>query len=82
MTSDLAMMMGATERELGPQFVAPAVVFLASGLSAGITGQVIGVEGGRIFLYRMERTAGAERDAALGPWSAAEIAEQWERISR
>jgi len=82
MTSDLPMMKGATERDLGPQFIAPAVVFLASELSAGITGQVIGVQGGRIFVYRMETTEGVEREAARGPWTAAEIAEAWARIAR
>jgi NAD(P)-dependent dehydrogenase (short-subunit alcohol dehydrogenase family) len=82
MTSDLAMMRGATERDLGPQFVAPAVVFLSSDLAAGITGQVIGVQGGKLFLYRMDTTAGVERDPSLGPWTAAEIAEGWSRIAR
>jgi NAD(P)-dependent dehydrogenase (short-subunit alcohol dehydrogenase family) len=81
MTSDLAMMKGATERDLGPQFIAPAVVFLASDLAAGITGQVLGVQGGKIFVYRMEASGGVERDAARGPWSAAEIAAAWGRIS-
>jgi NAD(P)-dependent dehydrogenase (short-subunit alcohol dehydrogenase family) len=81
MTSDLAMMKGATEDDLGPQFIAPAVVFLASTLAAGITGQVIGVQGGRIFLYRMDTTAGIDRDTARGPWSPREIADAWERIS-
>ena len=81
MTSDLAMMKGATERDLGPQHIAPAVVFLASALAAGITGQVLGVEGGRIFVYRMETSAGVEREAAKGPWTAAEIAAAWERIA-
>jgi hypothetical protein len=81
MTSDLAMMKGATERDLGPQFVAPVVVFLASDLAAGITGQVVGVQGGKVFVYRMETTAGVERDADLGPWSAAELAERWGGIS-
>lgn len=82
MTSDLAMMKGATERELGPQFIAPAVVFLASELAAGITGQILGVQGGRIFVYRMETTEGVERDPANGPWTAAEIGEAWGRIAR
>ena len=76
------MMKGATERDLGPQFIAPAVVFLASELAAGITGQIVGVQGGRIFVYRMETTDGVERDAANGPWTAAEIGEAWERIAR
>jgi NAD(P)-dependent dehydrogenase (short-subunit alcohol dehydrogenase family) len=82
MTSDLAMMKGATQEELGPQLIAPAVVFLASDLAAAITGEVVGVEGGKMFLYRMERTEGVRREPASGPWSAADIAAAWERISR
>ena len=82
MTSDLAMMKGATEDSLGPQLIAPAVVFLASELAAAITGQVIGVEGGKIFVYRMERTEGVLRDPASGTWTPREIAEAWERIGR
>jgi NAD(P)-dependent dehydrogenase (short-subunit alcohol dehydrogenase family) len=81
MTSDLEMMKGATEHELGPQHIAPAAVFLASDLSRGITGQVIGVHGSKVFVYRMETTAGVERDAALGPWTAQELADAWARIS-
>jgi NAD(P)-dependent dehydrogenase (short-subunit alcohol dehydrogenase family) len=81
MTSDLQMMQGASERELGPQFVAPVAVFLASDLSRGITGQVVGVQGGKVFLYRMETSAGLEREPAQGPWSAAELADAWARIS-
>jgi NAD(P)-dependent dehydrogenase (short-subunit alcohol dehydrogenase family) len=82
MTSDLQMMRGASERELGPHFVAPVAVFLASDLSRGITGQVVGVQGGKVFLYRMETSEGVERDPAQGPWSAAELAQEWARISR
>jgi NAD(P)-dependent dehydrogenase (short-subunit alcohol dehydrogenase family) len=79
MTSDLAMMKGATERELGPQHVAPVVVFLASGLAQQITGQVVGVQGGKLFLYRMETTPGVERTD--GPWTAADVHEAWARIA-
>jgi hypothetical protein len=82
MTADLPMMKGATEQDLGPQFISPAVVFLASALAANVTGQIVGVQGGRVFVYRMEMTPGVERDVAKGPWSAAEIAEAWERIAR
>jgi NAD(P)-dependent dehydrogenase (short-subunit alcohol dehydrogenase family) len=81
MTADLAMMKGATEKDLGPQHVAPVVVFLASDLAADITGQVVGVQGRRVFLYRMETTEGVERDPAAGPWTAAELREAWSRIS-
>ncbi len=82
MTNDLAMMKGATERDLGPQHVAPVVVFLASDLAAGITGQVIGVQGGKLFVYRMEAGEGVEREPARGPWTPSEIAAAWERIAR
>jgi len=81
MTSDLAMMKGATEKELGPHLVSPVVVFLASDLAAGITGQVVGVEGGRIFLYRMETSEGVVKETTAGPWSPLEIKEAWERIT-
>ena len=81
MTSDLAMMKGATAEDLGPHHVAPAVVFLASELAADLTGQVLGVEGGRIFVYRMETSPGVSRDAGEGPWTAEAIRAAWQRIS-
>jgi NAD(P)-dependent dehydrogenase (short-subunit alcohol dehydrogenase family) len=81
MTSDLAMMKGATEEDLGPQHVAPVVVFLASDLAAELTGQVVGVEGSKLFVYRMEMTPGVQRDAAEGLWTAEDIKERWEEIA-
>jgi NAD(P)-dependent dehydrogenase (short-subunit alcohol dehydrogenase family) len=79
MTTDLSMMKGATERELGPQHVAPVVVYLASDLAKHLTGQVVGVHGGRLFVYRMETSSGAERSD--GPWTVAAIHEAWEKIA-
>jgi NAD(P)-dependent dehydrogenase (short-subunit alcohol dehydrogenase family) len=78
MTSDLTLMKGIGEAEMGPQFIAPAAVFLASPLAGGITGQVLGVEGGRIFLYRMETTPGARQDR---PWTPEEIGRAWKEIA-
>ena len=80
MTRDLKAFQGASDRDLGPQFIAPAVVFLASPLADGITGQVLGVQGGKIFLYRMETTEGVDKDPGLGPWTAEEIRGAWDRI--
>jgi NAD(P)-dependent dehydrogenase (short-subunit alcohol dehydrogenase family) len=81
MTSDLAMFKGASERDLGPHLIAPVVVFLASDLAADITGQVVGVQGGKVFLYRMETTEGAAKDPEKGLWSAEELKAAWTRIS-
>ena len=80
MTRDLKAFQGASDRDLGPQFIAPAVVFLASPLADGITGQVLGIQGGKIFLYRMETTEGVDKDPGLGPWTAEEIRGAWDRI--
>ncbi|BDG07716.1 SDR family NAD(P)-dependent oxidoreductase [Anaeromyxobacter paludicola] len=81
MTSDLPMMKGVSEAELGPQHVSPVVVFLASELARTVTGQVVGVQGGKVFAWRMEATAGVERPPGAGVWTAAELAEAWVRIT-
>jgi len=80
MTQDLAMFKGLTADQIGPQYVAPVAAFLASDLAADITGTIVGVQGPKIFLYKMTETAGATRDG--GPWSAAEIKERWAEISK
>jgi NAD(P)-dependent dehydrogenase (short-subunit alcohol dehydrogenase family) len=77
MTADLPVMSGATEAELGPRFVAPAVVWLASDLAAGITGEIVGVEGSRLCVYRMEATPQVE-----GDWTPEGIAARWGEIAR
>jgi NAD(P)-dependent dehydrogenase (short-subunit alcohol dehydrogenase family) len=79
MTTDLQMMKGLTGEQLGPQFIAPVAVFLASDLAADITGTIVGVHGGKIFLYRMTETEGATQDK---PWNPAEIKERWSEISK
>jgi NAD(P)-dependent dehydrogenase (short-subunit alcohol dehydrogenase family) len=81
MTNDLKMFAGSTEADMGPQHIAPAAVFLASPLADGITGQVLGVQGSKIFLYRMETTGGVEKEAGKGPWTPEEIQAAWGRIS-
>jgi NAD(P)-dependent dehydrogenase (short-subunit alcohol dehydrogenase family) len=81
MTEDLPMLKGITADQLGPQFISPAVIFLASDLAADITGQIIGVQGSKLFLYRMEQTEGVEKDAAKGLWTPQEIKEAWGKIS-
>jgi NAD(P)-dependent dehydrogenase (short-subunit alcohol dehydrogenase family) len=80
MTQDLTMFKNLTPEQIGPQYIAPVAVFLASDLAADITGTIVGVQGPKIFLYRMIESGGATREG--GPWSPAEIKERWAEISR
>ena len=80
MTQDLAMFKGLTPEQIGPQYVAPVAAFLASDLAAEITGTVVGVQGPKVFLYKMVETQGVTREGR--PWSPAEIKERWAEISR
>ena len=80
MTQDLQMFKGLSAEQIGPQYVAPVAAFLASDLAADITGTIVGVQGPKVFLYKMIETQGVTREG--GPWSPAEIKEKWNEISR
>jgi NAD(P)-dependent dehydrogenase (short-subunit alcohol dehydrogenase family) len=80
MTSDLSMMKGVTEAQMGPQHIAPVAAFLASELAADITGAIVGVHGAKVFLYKMIETEGVTKEN--GTWSPAELREQWAAISK
>ena len=80
MTQDLQMFKGLTAEQIGPQYVAPVAAFLASDLAADITGAIVGVQGPKIFVYKMVEAEGATREG--GPWSPAEIKERWAEISK
>jgi NAD(P)-dependent dehydrogenase (short-subunit alcohol dehydrogenase family) len=80
MTQDLTMFKNLTPEQIGPQYIAPVAVFLASNLAADITGTIVGVQGPKIFLYKMIESGGATREG--GPWSPAEIKERWAEISK
>lgn len=81
MTEDLPLAQGVSTDELGPQYIAPVAVFLASDLAADLTGQIVGVQGPKVFVYRMEETDGVTREASKGPFSPQELKEQWGKIS-
>ena len=78
MTEDLAMFKGVGPDTIGPQFISPVVAFLASDLAADITGTIVGVQGGKIHLYKMEVTEGVTLDR---PWTPAELKERWGEIA-
>jgi hypothetical protein len=75
------MFKSLSAEQIGPQFVSPVVLFLASDLAADVTGQIVGVHGPKIFLYRIEQTEGVEKDPKKGLWSPQEIREAWGRIT-
>jgi NAD(P)-dependent dehydrogenase (short-subunit alcohol dehydrogenase family) len=81
MTEDLQMFKGMSQEQMGPQFISPVVLFLASDSAADITGQIVGVHGPKVFLYRVEQTPGAEKDPTKGLWSPQELRESWSKIS-
>jgi NAD(P)-dependent dehydrogenase (short-subunit alcohol dehydrogenase family) len=80
MTADLPMMKGIKPEDLGPQYIAPVAAFLASELASDLTGQVVGVQGPKVFLYKMVETDGATKSG--GVWSPQEIKERWAEISK
>ncbi|HVR29222.1 MAG TPA: SDR family NAD(P)-dependent oxidoreductase [Thermoanaerobaculia bacterium] len=72
----------ANREAQGPQHIAPLVAFLASDQAAGITGEVFGVGGTRIFLYKMMCTRGIEKRGSTEPWTQEELLGSIDRITR
>jgi NAD(P)-dependent dehydrogenase (short-subunit alcohol dehydrogenase family) len=78
MTKDLPGMRGMTEEDIGPQFMAPIVCFLASDKAAGITGQTFGVNANQLFVYKMLTSEGVNKRGM--PWKPADIANVIQRV--
>ena len=80
MTEDLPMIKAVPNAAemFPPEAIAPAALFLASSLSDEVTGQVVAVEGKRMYIYKMTQTA------AVVPrgegWTAQEIADRWSEL--
>lgn len=79
MTAGLPFMQGLDTGAMGPQFIAPAALFLASDLAADITGKILGVEGSRLFEYKVTTSTGVALPEGT-PWTAAGIQERWGQI--
>jgi NAD(P)-dependent dehydrogenase (short-subunit alcohol dehydrogenase family) len=78
LTEDLPMFHGVDS--LGPEFVAPAAVFLGSDLCGERTGHVLAVAGARTYLYKVVESPGRFKEGNE-PWTPHEIAENWDAIA-
>lgn len=78
MTEDISLLKGATAADLGPQFISPAALYLASDMAANLTGQIVGVQGGKVFAYQMHETDGVLKENGL--WTPEELHAQWSKI--
>jgi NAD(P)-dependent dehydrogenase (short-subunit alcohol dehydrogenase family) len=81
LTEDLPMF-EKIEDTLSPEHVAPAHLFLASDLSREVTGVVLSVAGARMSVYKVVESPGKYKESDLGVWTAAELAEHFESISK
>jgi NAD(P)-dependent dehydrogenase (short-subunit alcohol dehydrogenase family) len=80
MTEDLPMFEKVSS--MTPEHVAPAHVFLASDLSGDVTGAVLAVAGGKMSVFKVVESPGRYKEIDDGIWTAAEIAENWDSISK
>jgi NAD(P)-dependent dehydrogenase (short-subunit alcohol dehydrogenase family) len=81
MTEDLPMF-AKIEGTLSPEHVAPAHLFLASELAGDRTGIVLAVAGARMSVFKMVESAGRYKESEGGVWTAREISENFEAISK
>ncbi|HEX3855175.1 MAG TPA: SDR family NAD(P)-dependent oxidoreductase [Polyangiaceae bacterium] len=81
LTEDLPMF-EKIEESLSAEHVAPAHLFLASPLSHDVTGVVLAVAGGRMSVFKVVESPGKYKEDDAGVWSAHEIADHFESISK
>jgi NAD(P)-dependent dehydrogenase (short-subunit alcohol dehydrogenase family) len=81
LTEDLPMF-EKIEDTLSPEHVAPAHLFLASDLARDVTGVVLAVAGARMSVYKVVESAGKYKESDAGVWTASEIAEHFDSISK
>lgn len=80
MTEDLPMMQSV--ENMTPDHIAPAALFLGSDLCGDSTGQVLAVAGSRMYAYKVMESPGKFKDDDAGVWTAQEIRDNWEAITK
>jgi NAD(P)-dependent dehydrogenase (short-subunit alcohol dehydrogenase family) len=79
LTEDLPMFQDV--ETLTPEHIAPAALFLASPLCEDRTGHVLACSGSRMYVFKVVEGKGTFKDEGE-QWSAQEIAENWDAISK
>lgn len=85
MTDELPMFAadgGLGDDSYGPQFVAPAALFLASALSGDLAGEVLSVAGTKLSRYRVQESHGVVGDDPRAPWLPEDIRARWDDLGR
>lgn len=80
MTEDLPMFEKVDS--MSSEHVAPAHLYFASELSGDRTGHVLAVAGGKMTIYKVVESAGKFKEGDGGVWTAQEIADHWDAISK
>ena len=73
---------GLGDDSFGPQFVAPAALFLASSLSGDTAGETLSVAGTKLSLYRVQESHGVVGEDPRAPWRPDDILARWSAITR
>jgi NAD(P)-dependent dehydrogenase (short-subunit alcohol dehydrogenase family) len=81
LTEELPMFQKIVD-SMTPDHVAPVHLFPASQLSQGTTGHVVSVAGGKLSVYKVVESPGRFKEADNGIWTAAEIAEHFDTITK
>jgi NAD(P)-dependent dehydrogenase (short-subunit alcohol dehydrogenase family) len=79
-TEELPLFRGIAPGSMGPEFVGPLGVFLASDLAVDVTGEVIGVAGTRSYAIRSRETPGHFGEGT--PPTPEAIAAAWGNVTR
>jgi NAD(P)-dependent dehydrogenase (short-subunit alcohol dehydrogenase family) len=79
-TEHLPTFQGIRADSMSPEHVAPVTGFLLSDLAADVSGEVLGVAGGRVYAFRTKETTGAFVEGR--PFEIAEIRAAWNEITR
>lgn len=79
-TETLSLFSGIAPDSMGPEFIAPVALFLASDLSAEVTGEIVGVAGTRLYALHGRETPGWFGEGS--PPTPEDVARVWSDVTR